>query len=268
MRTILNMDVADVIAKTFKVCNTEGEEVTFKANAAQLAFESKADRYKRHIIMKSRQQGMTTWIVARHLLFSLANPDHVSVSLMQSAEAAEHVSHMAARMLDSADVHYIRSHRRISMENGSSYYTFSAQHNFPRGESITINNLHISELSRWDTRWADNLDSARAFLSRACEEVVESTPYQIGDLFYREWESAVERRVIRHFFPWWMGDKNEALEAAIKSTLTDEECGLIVREGLSLKQITQRRKIRQIGPDAMIDCMYLEEVPWNKKKGN
>jgi hypothetical protein len=262
----VDANVADLIAKTFKVIDVEGSERDFKANTAQLAFESRAGRYRRNIVMKSRQQGMTTWIIARHLLFCLSGPSHVSVGMFMGAEAAEHASIIAARMLDSAGVRFTRSGRQVNIGNGSCYQPLSAQTGRSRALSA-INNLHVSELSRWSEQWADNLEEMRAMLAPISEEVVESSPYAVGDLFYREWESAGERGVIRHFFPWWMGDKSEAVEEAIKSTLTDEECGLIVREGVTLKQITQRRSRQQRDPQSKLEYQYLEEVPWNKTKG-
>ena len=259
MKVNVEMDLVDAIEKTFKVTTVEGREIPFKANTIQRAFEEKAGR--RNIIMKSRQQGFSTWCIARQLMLCLLKPGTNSVGVFNNRQESEHAFLVAGRMLKNIREDILK------MSNGS---TYTAYYCFQKSPKVIqkIDNLLISELSRWSNEGF--LEDIRQFAAPDYEEVIESTPFGNEGIFKDEWINAGTNGIVRHFFPWWMTEEYRikgAGENFDRLTLTDEECGLIARNGLSLDQIAFRRmrlKARTGRPDelAAYKESYLEEVLW------
>ena len=72
------------------------------------------------------------------------------------------------------------------------------------GRGLTVQCLHLSEVSRWPGDAAATLAGLRAALSPGGELVMESTPNGAHGCFYEEWRQAEENGMVKHFFPWWM----------------------------------------------------------------
>ena len=85
------------------------------------------------------------------------------------------------------------------------------------GRGLTMQNLHCSEVGRWQGDAAATLAGLRAALAPGGEMVMESTPNGAYGCFYEEWCGRVCRLqrvsgVVRHFFPWWMEEAYVAAE--------------------------------------------------------
>jgi hypothetical protein len=106
------------------------------------------------------------------------------------------------------------------------------------GRSLTVQNMHLSEVSRWPGDAAATLAGLRAALVPGGELVLESTPNGAYGCFYEEWQQAHENGTVRHFFPWWM---EPAYVSADATDLSDEESLLMRDHDLSLGQIGFRR---------------------------
>lgn len=229
------------IRTTFKVTTQNGEWVSLWANRAQRTFEERCGQ--RNIVMKSRQQGMTTWLIARSLLHCTDHPGIFSVGAFGNFESAHCALDVARVMLKSAGLPHRSDRNSIILANDSRYYAVSAQ-KFNGWQGRTVDNLHAAELAWWDGNAGyEFLVDTRRNMNPHAEETLESYPSPTDTgLFRGEWETAAERGAVRHFLPWWMNE-NLTGEAPEKDSLTDVECGLILREGLTLEQIGFRRKL-------------------------
>ena len=217
------------------------------ANDVQQAFEAR--RGRRNIILKARQMGLTTWAAARFFLKTITRPGTLTLQVAHTQESAEEIFRIVHRFLDCLPDRLRNGCLRTSRANvrqivfpefDSQYRVVSAgERNAGRG--MTVQNLHCSELARWPGDPAETLAGLRAALALDGEEILESTPDGIGGCFYKEWQSAPETGMIRHFFPWWMERRYRA-KAVDENSLTEEEQALIEKHRLSLAQIGFRRK--------------------------
>jgi hypothetical protein len=92
------------------------------------------------------------------------------------------------------------------------------------GRGLTVQNLHLSEVSRWPGDAAATLAGLRAALVPGGELVMESTPNGAHGCFYEEWRQAEENGHGEALFPWWM---EAAYVAAPATDLREEELALM-----------------------------------------
>ena len=242
--------VASQLAERLLVVRTRsGLLKPLRANKVQELFEK--HRGPRNIVLKARQVGLTTWVAARFFLRTITHPGTLTLQVAHTQESAEEIFRIVHRFLEQLPPHLRKGGLRTSRANArqivfpvldSQYRVVSAgEHNAGRG--MTAQNLHCSELARWQGDPAETLAGLRAALAPDAEQVLESTPDGIGGCFYDEWQSATETGLVRHFFPWWMERKYVA-KAVDENSLTEEEQELAARHRLTLAQIAFRRKIR------------------------
>lgn len=229
----------DIIGKAFAVrlADGSGKFVHLAANPIQSAYEHASTR--RDIILKSRQQGLTTWILARALVRMMRNPNSSYVSVFNTTESALYAELVMRTMCGSVGVEAFGKTMSVAIPNGSQWRGMSA--NSRVGSGSAINYLHCAEMAYWPQSSYDLLKAIREQLTPTAEQVIESPQSGYSQLFYEEWQTAPEHGFKRHFFPWW-DDPSRVAEAPAKADLTDEECGLIVRNGISFEQIGWRRK--------------------------
>ncbi len=244
-RTV-GMELAE---RMLRVRTRSGKIAPLKANEVQEEFER--NRGQRNIVLKARQLGLTTWTAARFFVKTITQPGTLTLQVAHTMDSAEEIFRIVHRFLDYMPDKLRRKCLRTSYDNArqiifpqfdSQYRVVSAgERNAGRG--LTIQNLHCSELARWPGEPAETLAGLRAALAPDGEQVLESTPYGIGGCFYDEWHSAGEMGMVRHFFPWWMERcyRGKAVEA---DSLSEEERALRDRYGLTLSQISYRRKVR------------------------
>jgi hypothetical protein len=108
------------------------------------------------------------------------------------------------------------------------------------GRGLTVQNMHLSELSRWPGDAAATLAGLRAALTPTGELVMESTPNGASGCFYEEWQQALAKGTVRHFFPWWM---ERAYVSNPVTDFTEEESELVHRHNLTPTQIGFRRTL-------------------------
>ncbi len=108
------------------------------------------------------------------------------------------------------------------------------------GRGLTVQNMHLSEVSRWPGDAAATLAGLRAALVPSGELVLESTPNGAHGCFYEEWQHADQKGMVPHFFPWW---KEPAYVSAAVTDLRDDELALMREHGLSAAQIGFRRSL-------------------------
>lgn len=241
--------VAMWLAETLlRVRDRHGVERPLMANAVQRAFEAR--RGQRNVILKARQMGMTTWIAGRFFLKTITRPGVLTVQTAQTREAAEGIFRMVQRFWQALPRELREGPLRLSRLNAgqmrferidSEFRVLSAgDENAGRG--LTMQQLHCSEVSRWQGDAAMTLAGLRAALAPGGEMVMESTPNGAYGCFYDEWLSAGEKGVVQHFFPWWM---EEEYVGAAPAVMTADEQALVDAHGLSGEQIGFRRVLER-----------------------
>ena len=223
-----------------------GYESRLTANPAQLLFEKR--RGQRNIVLKARQMGLTTWIAGRFFLKTITARGVLTVQVAHTQPAAEAIFRMVQRFYDALPEDLRKGPLKRSRANirqmifpelDSEFRVLSAADS-NCGRGLTVQNMHLSELSRWPGDSAATLAGLRAALTPTGELVMESTPNGAAGAFYEEWQQAPAKGTVRHFFPWW-------IEPAYVSTpvteFRDDELELMHTHGLSAAQIGYRRTL-------------------------
>jgi hypothetical protein len=237
------------IACRIKVRDRNGETVPLVANRAQHAFEL-ARSERRNIVLKARQMGMTTWIAARLFMHTITAKGVLTVQVAHTREAAEGIFRMVQRFWEHLPDDWREGPLRRSRANigqmcfpelDSEFRILSAG-DPGAGRGLSIQNLHLSEVSQWPGEAAETLAGLRAALSPSGEIVIESTPRGAYGCFYEEWNRAAENDTVQHFFPWWM--EPAFVGAAVREDdLNEEEQKVMTKHGLTPQQIGFRRSL-------------------------
>src|SRR5438067_1647995 len=209
-----------------RIRDRNGCESPLIANPAQVEFEK--HRKQHNIILKARQMGMTTWIAGRFFLKTITTRGVLTVQVAHTREAAESIFRMVQRFYDCLPEEMRKSPLKRSRANvrqmvfpelDSEFRVLSAADE-NSGRGLTVQNMHVSELSRWPGDAAATLAGLRAALTPTGELIMESTPNGASGAFYEEWQQAPAKGTARHFFPWWM---EPAYVSNPVTDLTEEE---------------------------------------------
>jgi hypothetical protein len=231
-----------------RVRDREGHNCALAANPAQRTFER--ERGRCNIVLKARQMGMTTWIAGRYFLKTISRRGVLTVQVAHTREAAESIFNVAQRMWENLpaplrDGVLKRSRANVGQmvftELDSEFRVVSAADG-NAGRGLTIQNLHLSEVSRWGGDAAATLAGLKAALAPNGEMTLESTPAGAYGAFYDEWTRADETHLVRHFFPWWL---EPAYVAAPAEDLRSDEEALMRMHGLTTEQIGYRRGLER-----------------------
>jgi hypothetical protein len=225
------------------------------ANEAQQRFEER--RGRQNIVLKARQMGMTTWVAGRFFLRTITRPGTLTLQVAHTREAAESIFRVVQRMWEGLPEDLRDGPLRRSRANAGqmvfaamdSEFRVASACDVGVGRGLSVQNLHCSEVSRWPGDAAQTLAGLRAALVPDGELVMESTPNGAYGAFYEEWCAAMDAPgedsvVVRHFLPWWMEPAYVGMGVAADA-LSDEECVLVERHGLSAEQIGFRRGLQR-----------------------
>jgi hypothetical protein len=192
--------------------------------------------------------GVTTWVAGRFFLKTITAKGVLTVQVAQTREAAEGIFRMVQRFWENLPDDLRQGPLRRSRANvgqmsfpelDSEFRILSAG-DAGAGRGLTIQNLHLSEVSRWPGDARETLAGLRAALSPTGDLVMESTPNGAYGSFYEEWNRAATNGTVQHFFPWWMED---AYVANAVTDFTDEERRLVELHHLKPEQIGFRRTL-------------------------
>src|SRR6185437_9904698 len=216
---------------------------------AQQAYEER--RGRQNIILKARQMGISTWIAGRFFLKTITQPGTLTVEVAHNRESAEQIFRIVHRFYEQLPAGLRQGVLRTSKANTrqilfpelDSEYRVESAADLNAGRGLTIQNLHCSEVARWNGDAAATLASLRAALVPEGELVLESTPKGAHGCFYEEWQRAEETGTVRHFFPWWMEPSYRGM-ALPPEDWTEEERTLAEQHGLSPEHIGFRRRLR------------------------
>lgn len=189
-----------------RVRDREGVDRGLEANAVQREFERR--RGTQNIVLKARQMGITTWVAGRMFLKTVTRPGTMTVLVAHTREAAEGIFRTVQRFWEYLPVEQKDGVFRLSRQNAGqmrfealdSEFRVVSAGDANAGRGLTIQNLHLSEISRWSGEPELTLAGLRAALAPGGELVMESTPNGAYGCFYDEWRGAGERGWCRTSF--------------------------------------------------------------------
>jgi hypothetical protein len=230
------------------VRNRNGEITPLAANPAQHAFESARER--KNIVLKARQMGITTWVAARFFMKTITSRGVLTVQVAHTREAAEGIFRMVQRFWEHLPHEWREGPLRRNRANVGmmcfpaldSEFRIVSAGDPGAGRGLSIQNLHLSEVSRWPGDAAETLAGLLAALSPMGELVIESTPNGAGGCFYDEWNRANVTGTVQHFFPWWL-EPAYVSAPVTEAEYTEEERALVAAHGLSPQRIGFRRSL-------------------------
>jgi hypothetical protein len=229
-----------------KIRDREGRESPLVANAVQTEFARR--RGPQNIVVKARQMGLTTWIAGRFFLKTITARGVLTVMVAHTLDAAESIFRMVQRFWEclpqgmrKGPLKRSRANvRQMTFPELDSEFRVLTASDENAGRGLTVQNMHLSEVSRWPRDSAATLAGMRAALVPGGELVLESTPNGACGCFYEEWQQADQNSVVKHFFPWWL---EPAYVSADVTDLREDELELMVKHDLTYAQIGYRRTI-------------------------
>ena len=262
------------IASHCRIVDKQVNECQLKANTAQvklqraLRSQQQAGKPIRIIILKARQQGMTTWGLGlqfkwcntksnRNALMS-AHDDDQSIEIFRKVRMFQDCNPRPLKELYSnrKEITYAGGHRSTLLVKTAGKEDL--------GRGSTIHYFHGSEVAFWANA-KQTLLAVLQCIPKANPEtavLLESTANGIGGEFYDRWQAAKAGKssYIPVFLPWWDFAEYRA-EAPADGIIPDaDEMRLIEEYGLDDAQIQWRRETIQdeCGGD---DDMFKQEYP-------
>lgn len=213
------------------------------------------EKTRRDIILKPRQLGFSTLILAEFFDDTINTPNTTTVIIAHDAESTR-------KLFDTVQFMYksLPEEKKMELNNGRTkpkygnrkeyyfesinsriYVGTAGSTDFGRGS--TINNLHCSEVAFWpdpETLMTGLLQA----VPRDGRVVLETTANGVGNYFYRTYQEAKEGSVdwTPQFYRWFdHPDYNIPLEAGEDLTFSKDEKRLMEAYQLSHEQLKWRR---------------------------
>jgi hypothetical protein len=255
-----------------KIRTKQGEVQPLILNTAQQILQAAVDEemktrgYVRIIILKARQQGLSTH-VGGYLYFTVSQKKaRKALVVTHHADSTRALFDMTKRYHDNApdivkpSTKYA-SRRELSFNLLDSSYIVATAGGESIGRGETLSDVHASELAFWSPTTAlDNWNGLEQAVPQTpgTNVFVESTANGVSGIFYDLWQGAVngtnDYRPV--FIPWFL-DKNYKAPITAPLEHTPEEESLIERFQLTDEQLQFRRlKIASSGAD-----LFKQEYP-------
>ena len=232
------------------------------------------NRTHRDIVLKNRQTGMSTGILASNAHAFFTQPFERQTIVTHDDETSGFLLSTVRRFLDNLPLEirpkkgYDAGHR-ISLAKMDSYMYIDSAKSDSIGIGHGLTRAHLSEIAKWPSRKEDQLF---ADISQTVPQggfiTLESTPKGRGGLFYKLYDAARKNDIDYKpfFFPWWWDVT--CIAEVQKKDYTTEEKQLMEHFDLKPEQIAFRRmKIREIGdlfyqeyPENDIDCWLSSDI--------
>lgn len=253
----------------FKIRAKNGSIDPFILNRAQLYIHDRLEAQLketgkvRAIILKGRQQGVSTLIAARYFHKTITNRGFKTFILTHEAAATKNLFEMTKRYYEYLPKGLCPkpnrdSQKELKFESIDSGYAIGTAGAKGTGRSQTVQLLHGSEVSFWPnaSEHAQGLFQAVGDQNNT-EIILESTANGIGNFFHSAWKSAEQGKSEFQaiFVPWYWQPEYRAFysQSNDEIKLTEEEellMSLYGSNGLTREHIYWRRfKIGQFSSD-------------------
>jgi len=236
------------IEKYFSIVNENAETVPFTLRTPQLKILERLTR--RDIILKARQEGISSLVLAMFTLDFIFIENVRCVVISHEKEATTKLLRKVRFYLDSikkrhpeVDAYKLDTENKYELVNrykNSIFYIGTAgARAFGRGD--TINNLHVSELSRWPDQ-EGLMTGLMQSVPLSGRIVIETTANGVGDYFHTLWKKSntQEKSFTPHFLAWF-DDPKYTLPVFGEFVPTEEEQELQKTYKLNNEQLNWRR---------------------------
>lgn len=197
----------------YTIINKEGKRIKFKMNKSQHKAYAASLRHPRVIILKSRQQGISTFWLIDYFDDAITIPD-LSIGLMaQGKDESSSLLERTKLLWDTLDPN-VKSFLGIS-NTADSALEFSFSNNstiFIRTSfrSTTLQRLHVSEMGKIANKYPEKANETKSGTLQALAQgntgVIESTAE--GDNVFKDmWDNAVTHmhtRSLKDFYPLFL----------------------------------------------------------------
>lgn len=259
------------IEKLFLIVDKNAQTIPFKPNEPQRQILYSLTR--RDIILKARQEGISSLILAIFALDFLMIENCRCVVISHEAEATKKLFDKVKFYLKSLEKTFpgevpYKLDRNSTKElvntkmNSTFYIGTAGSRTFGHGD--TIHNLHVSELSRWPDQERLMVGLMQAVPSTG-RIIIETTANGVGDYFYRLWKRSGQAGSTfkGHFLPWFLlSEYTKPVTGTF--ILTEEEQQLSDTYHLTHEQLNWRRwKLAELGDN--IDS-FNEQFPANAEE--
>ncbi len=259
-------DIRRVIERLFKVelkeANEKGEKIVpFKLNRSQIELDSSVKLHRKHVILKARQIGISTYVIARFLAKCLTRQGTHAVIISHERQATIKLLRKAKFFIDELRKQGIvvntdydsKAEMTFPDSNSSLYIGTAGQKAFSRGDTIT--DVLASEGAFWEDA-ADLMRGVMGALVPNGEVFLESTAQGAGGYFYDmaqksmaahpHWKKYASRDGgtsdwLFHFYPW-TDDPGYKLEPPKLAPFWAKEEQALHDAGLAWNRIWWRRK--------------------------
>ncbi len=197
---------AQVIETLFRIQNKEGASVPMKLTSTQAAFDRQ--RTNKNLIVKARQLGMSSYILALFCVECMSIPGTRAVIISHESTATQ-------RLLDRAR-YYLKnmnggitpdlgreSTREIYFPKTESSMFIGTAGSKTLGRGDTINRLHLSEYAWWEMDAIQHVAGLMQAVPKTGHVYVESTGRGMDNDFYEMWIRHEELGYKRFFRSWW-----------------------------------------------------------------
>lgn len=257
-----------VIENMLMIADKDGNDVPFKLNSAQATVD--AHLTGRDIIPKARQEGVTSYFLARNTVRCLSKRNTRAVIIAHEEDATKRMLRKVHYMLENikgpkAVIKNASANEIVFSKTNSVFYIGTAgAKQFGRGDTIT--DLHCSEVAFWKNP-KSLLSGLFQAVPRSGNISIESTGNGTGNWFHRSTMRAAAglSRYRMHFLPWqnfkeYTVPLTAAEERRILNNLSEEygERQLVAR-GFTAGQIQFRReKLEELDYDLQL---FKQEYP-------
>ncbi len=241
--------------KCLKIRTKSGAIESFVFNKAQLYVHQQLEEQRgktgkvRALLLKGRQQGMSTYVGARFYHKVTWTHGTQAFILTHSLEATNNLYKMAQRFFEHTPIEF---KPQVSKSNAKelvfglldSGYRLGTAENKNVGRSATIQLLHGSEVAFWSNAAEHSTGVMQAVPNAPNTEIIlESTANGIGNYFHQQWQQAEAgiSDFIAVFVPWFWQDEYYS-EPSLTFKITPDEEQLALQYNLTLGQLSWRRK--------------------------
>lgn len=240
-------------ARNLKIRTKEGELMPFVWNDAQrmlherLEAQHEQSGWIRAIVLKGRQQGISTYVSARFYkrttmgfgkrTMIITHLDAATANLFGMAQTYHELSDSTVRPAIKAN-----SGTELSFAKLRSGYKVATAGSKNAGRSDTIQYLHASEMAFWPNAQKIMAGLGQTVpLIEGTEAIIESTADGLGNLYHKMWVKAVagESDYIAIFIPWFV---EQCYRRAVPKgfELSDDDMEYMEAYGLDEEQMAWR----------------------------
>uniref|UniRef100_A0A6M3IS74 Putative terminase large subunit n=1 Tax=viral metagenome TaxID=1070528 RepID=A0A6M3IS74_9ZZZZ len=253
----LKTDYRFYAEKCLKIKNKSGVIVPFVFNKAQRFAHAKIEEQKaktgkvRAIIVKARQEGISTYISGRFFHETSLTPGLDAFIMAHMFDSTRHLFGMAKRFYDNAPPAIVPkidtlNEKRMAFGGINSGYSVGTAGNAQIGRGLTIQLFHGSETAFFENTNEITTGILQAIPDAPGTEVIfESTANGVGNMFHQMAMAGIgenpEGDFITIFIPWFWQDEYAKIPP-VDFEMTAEEEGIAELYSLNDHQMYWRRR--------------------------